>query len=651
MKKHHFALMQNILISLFTFYLFLVFFIPLNPAMPSIELDGAWSFAINQAVAQGLVFGKEIIFTFGPYGSIYTNLYHPAVSYILFFGNLYLSICFFLLFVLLENKKEISWSKFFTALTFGVILTSLMFTRDSIFFFYPLLLALLTYRITLPESHPNNLSLTKTSFVILLILFTPLGFLPLIKGSFLLICAITMILCFSMLFYHNKKLLSYLVLISPLCFSAFCWVLADQPLSALPHYFISFIWIVSGYSEAMAIPGNKIEIIYYFILALLLLYCVKKESVRTIPRIFLLLCFSLFLFISFKEGFVRHDQHAVFGTTSLILGALALRYISKNSLHILMFLLTFIVWYFIYTHYMNSNIIGIYKRFINTNIDFVNHLNLNLIRKTKLNEMYKESVNSINKKFPIGTLVGTSDIYSFKQTYLLSSENVWSPRPIFQSYSVYTSRLAKLNELHLRSKKAPDNIIFRLEPIDGHLPALEDGYSWPTIINNYSVVKLENDFLYLKKRPSAHQHIFIKEIYNGEHRFGEIVNFTETKHPLYAEINISPTVLGIIRAFLFKPPLLSISINLNNGTQKSYRLISTMAKLRFLISPLVESTQDFALFTCSGNSLKNKIVKSIQISSGRGVSIFWNKSYNIKLYKINILKDTAVKKGSRNYQT
>ena len=39
-------------------------FLPLMPVLPSAEpLDPSWTIGINQAVAQGLRFGKDIIFT------------------------------------------------------------------------------------------------------------------------------------------------------------------------------------------------------------------------------------------------------------------------------------------------------------------------------------------------------------------------------------------------------------------------------------------------------------------------------------------------------------------------------------------------------------------------------------------------------------
>ena len=45
----------------------------LGPAMPSDGLDGSWVYSINQAVAQRMAFGHDIIFTYGPYASVYTK--------------------------------------------------------------------------------------------------------------------------------------------------------------------------------------------------------------------------------------------------------------------------------------------------------------------------------------------------------------------------------------------------------------------------------------------------------------------------------------------------------------------------------------------------------------------------------------------------
>src|ERR1700733_7882187 len=60
-------------------------FVPLGPIMPSRLLETPWMMAMNQGVAQGLIFGKDIVLTYGPYASVYTELYHPATDKIMIF--------------------------------------------------------------------------------------------------------------------------------------------------------------------------------------------------------------------------------------------------------------------------------------------------------------------------------------------------------------------------------------------------------------------------------------------------------------------------------------------------------------------------------------------------------------------------------------
>ena len=60
---------------------------------------------MNQRIARNLEFGKDIVFTFGPYSSIYTELYDPATGQLMVFGGMFLGICCFLLLLLLAGGK------------------------------------------------------------------------------------------------------------------------------------------------------------------------------------------------------------------------------------------------------------------------------------------------------------------------------------------------------------------------------------------------------------------------------------------------------------------------------------------------------------------------------------------------------------------
>jgi hypothetical protein len=217
---------------------------------------------------------------------------------------------------------------------------------------------------------------------------------------------------------------------------------------------------------------------------------------------------------------------------------------------------------------------------------------------------FESDLNAIHKTVPIPRFDGTVDIYSFQQSSLLASDNRWSPRPTPQSYAAYNPTLARLNDEHLKSRNRPDNILFRVEPIDGRLPSLEDGLSWPTLFNLYYPIRLENELLYLRKRGSSSPQKPMTELLVAQHRLGEEVVIPEKK-PLFAQIELLPTVLGSLASLLFKPPQLTISVILSDDTKRDFRFTSSMARSGFVISPLVTDTTEFAFLsgTISGTSI------------------------------------------------
>ena len=61
-------------------------FVPLQPVLPATGLDPSWKIAINQAVSQHLSFGDQLVFSLGPWASIYTQSYHPATDRMMLIG-------------------------------------------------------------------------------------------------------------------------------------------------------------------------------------------------------------------------------------------------------------------------------------------------------------------------------------------------------------------------------------------------------------------------------------------------------------------------------------------------------------------------------------------------------------------------------------
>ena len=59
----------------------------LSPDVPYPLQDSAWVLALNQAVANRLAFGRDVGFSLGPWGNVYTGQYHPATDGMMLFGG------------------------------------------------------------------------------------------------------------------------------------------------------------------------------------------------------------------------------------------------------------------------------------------------------------------------------------------------------------------------------------------------------------------------------------------------------------------------------------------------------------------------------------------------------------------------------------
>lgn len=593
-------------------------FVPFSPAMPTAGLDSSWMFGMNQAVAQGFSLGREIIFTFGPYASIYTTLYHPSTDFMMVSGGLYLAFSYWICLALLVKDVWWRWILAF------FVLVSAVFSRDALLFSFPLLVGFASLKITSLEYK------SRLTIFYLALLFTPLGLLPLVKGSLLILC-IAIVALSSLLFVISKHTAyAATCVVFPFASILFFWFASGQSMVVLSDYFIGMIPIISGYTEAMAIDGSISEVILYLLTAILLLFSILlQKQITGTPKVFLFCIYFVFLFLAFKAGFVRHDAHAVISGTSIFIAALLLPFIFNMAAVIPTIILALITFFYTINHYDTISAVhfpAIYP-------SAWDGLKNRIIHPNWPRQNFDVAVKSLQKQAVFPVLPGTTDIYSYNQSYLLASGNVWSTRPIFQSYSVYTPMLAEKNKNHLLGAQAPDNVIFRVEPIDGRIPSIEDGASWPVLMANYRPTQIMNGFLFLRKKENIGAIPESLALMTGKFSFGESVDPPILNQPVFVNIEIEPTTLGRLAGILFKPSQLQIALELENGERRQYRIIASMAKAGFLLSPLVEDTIEFGMLYGENGYLNGKFVKSFSVTPS-GSSILWNEKYTVTFHKI-----------------
>lgn len=596
----------------------------LSLKFPSSGLDPSWKFAANEAAAQGMSFGKDFIFTFGPYSSLYTGIYHPAIDSLMLFSGMLLTLGLASSLFILYGRQN------YFLLVLTCIFLAAYKQTDALLFFFPLSLSLTVNKLFTTTAQSEKTRETYNT-IITISLFSILGLLPLIKISTALTCFTTILISGSYAILIRRYVLALGIFTSPIFMMFFLWIIAGQKPEDLIAFFQNSAPIVSGYTEAMSTYGSNYEIVLFILTCLWGLIALIRSEHQQRIRIYIALNFALYLFLSFKAGFTRHDGHAMIAGSAIVMAGLALTAIYRK-LGVLTWLLCgcFATWFFIESHHSSITITDTTNRIKNRYINSWTGLHNRIFDSQSIKDEYNKSILKLTKELQLPHLNGTSDIYSYQQSYLLASGNTWHPRPIIQSYSVYTSKLAKINSDFL-ARQGADNIFFNVETIDGRLPSLDDGASWPILLTNYDIVGSDSNFLQLKRKSQSVAPVIVPEkqaFVSGQ--IGKTIKIPTQKGNVFMQVDLQPNLLGRIRGILFKQSMLKIVITTRNQQEFSYRFIPSMANSTFLISPLVKTNYDFLNFASREkmSALPNEVI-SFRLEGSNSPLSGWKRDFKV----------------------
>jgi hypothetical protein len=187
------------------------------------------------------------------------------------------------------------------------------------------------------------------------------------------------------------------------------------------------------------------------------------------------------------------------------------------------------------------------------------------------------------------------DQLSCAQGVVLLNRFNYRPRPVFQSYSAYTPGLLAANAAFYRGGRAPAYVLWRWGPIDGRLPALEDGPALLEIFERYRLVTCEKGFLLLERLPegAGGGEAARPELRRQVVAFGEEVGLSDLPRvPHAVAIEIEGSAWGRVARALYRPPPLWIELRLEDGQTCTYRLIPALAGSGFLLNPLLRDDGD-----------------------------------------------------------
>lgn len=571
-RSARFARLGFLTVAAAVCWLNLIFF----PLAPSLGLDASWQLALHHDWTHRLAFGREVVFTYGPWGWLTTQFSSPEnFASQLVWDLAWKAGCVVLLACV---ASRLGWLRRVVLMTGALVL--LPFFQDTLLVLVILGLTLWLMQAPVPPRR------------VLLPVLGLLGLLSLQKfTSFVLIAGGVVLICTTAFMRRDARKAAWIGggwAVSLLVW----WLAAAQSLADLPRFIQRSALVASGYSEAMFF-NEPTHLLGWGLgaAALYLVLIAERPTWARLPRLLALFAFGLAVW---KHGFVRADGHMLVFFLFVFFVAIAAPAAVAFGLRRQIASWSLAAVGLVGAWQVTPAVIPSSLTPIAANL----HRNFDLLR----------DLGSYRRSFDQGVLAtqsaaalpavrshvgsATIDQFGFEQSVLLSNGLHYAPRPVLQSYQAYSGPLAVLNENYYLSSAAPAFTLVQLQSIDSRYPPVEDARLLPRLITDHDFVLAEKGYLLLR-RHSAPAELSPRVLTAGRLRYHiETCDVPRSDEALWVRLDAPPSWLGLLRIIFYKPPEVTLVLQTTGGRESRFRLIVPAARAGFLLSPLLENTSD-----------------------------------------------------------
>jgi hypothetical protein len=550
------------------------------PSPPASGLDPSWRMVLGYASGHNFQFGDQLVFTYGPLGYLLGDTNHGA-HYNHFLIWLVTANACFATIIWLLGRAFTGWHKI---LYYVYFITLGVGYPDAVHMAAVLLLGLAQLR----DSVAGRRWLVALINVALAIL-SLVKFTNLMLAGFAVACL--------MAHHAWRRRWVDLALLFLTFGGAFLagWIVCGQNPANIPAYLFNSLDTSNGYSDGMAIYESGLTLFLGlgagFSLAAYFLVTLWRR--RDLPKA-LVACLiaAAAAFMNWKHGFTRADGHVFAHYVTCLLFAVCFPVIllDDGPLRRLKTVLIWLTGGFALAGAYVCSPPAVTDAPAIWNYQVKNVLN-NLLLAPDLKRNAQAEYEAIRKQHNLAgmkSVVGnkTIDMLGNEQAYVLFNQLNYQPRPVFQQYLPYTANLMRLNEAFFQSPRAPDYVLMKIDTIDYRLPALDDSLSTRYLYRHYNLVMEEAGFLLWRRGEPDATKDTVTPLGEKIVGFGDSVAVPEHgDDPIWAEIEVRQSLLGKLRAFLYKAPILTIQTTDKSGFQNNYRLIRQMGPVGFLASP------------------------------------------------------------------
>jgi hypothetical protein len=596
--------------------------------------------AIEYWVLNNFIFGKDIIQNIGPLG-FFNNptIFTGFLDEIKFFFNILFTLLVSYFICDLTRGKNI-YLRIFT-----LICSCFLVNGDTLFY---LLISLISFHLFLQGEK-------KINFIYLFVL----GLLSLTKGTFFVLSIFIIIILFCSFIFMRQNILAIKYLATFVFSILLCWIIVNQDIAYFPAFVKNIFIFSAGYNEAMATFESKEMFFLGFSSLLILGICLinfifQNKNHNMMISSFLIIQGGI-LFIVWKHGFVRADEHVVIFFQYIIINYLILL-LSLNDIfkinfkkfytisYILVFFFSFLGITVTLRSLPTDKLITNFINFDKKLFTIINYNDFFIKNKIKLskekNKLILDETALLIKNKRVGYFGGRQGIAIYNNFNYVNS-------PAIISFGTPNEELINEDYKFFKDDNiAPEFLIYDLKTIDNRMASSDSSYAQLQILHRYELLNIERQHLILKRKKNQ-KNLLKKYIKTYKVELNKKINIPDkTLKPMWVSINISKNNIQKLVSFLYKPPQYFIEVEYKNDTKEKFRLIPNMAKSGFMINPSLNNNYEVFKYRISQKTIKNSLysslynIKSLKIGCDH-LDFFCDKNVKIDLYHLTNLSQKA----------
>ncbi|MGI3903486.1 MAG: hypothetical protein ACRYGP_19520 [Janthinobacterium lividum] len=616
-------------------------FHPFTPELPRAGIDPSWVAVMGEAADRPARWGIDTLFTYGPASPLVTGYYNAAFftrTVPLLFG--FAALFAWCAALLIAGGSSLAMAAGTVAV--GVMVSAARNSPDVMFLSLPFLVFLVALRA--PEQRGATEAACCGAFA--------MGLTAMVKMSFPLAALPLFIFADVIVVWRQQRVPRFVPLFALGIVAG--TLLYGQHLSDLPAYAIGQGEVVAGYAAAMAIDGPDWDLAAFLVAAAALLASVVIAR-RGRDRWTVSLGLAMAILFLFKAGFIRHDLHSMIAWSGLaLLGTvLAWSHLPRRTALAVLTAVGFVVLVYEPIVTVRQSVrVGRGEALADLYRDWFVDTPRRAIAATasalrdpygfpaKLDAAKAAAWASIAAASPLPPLPGTVDILPSAQTRVMAAGLAYRGRPSFQEYSTYSAGLAEANRRFIDNPDAPRWILFGPESplgfmsIDQRYPSLSEGPLWPDLLRLYRPDRRIGDLVALARRPVPASVQFgpPRSLAVGFGTFSTI----DVETPLWATLDLRLNLAGRVLSALFRPPLLTLAVKLDDGSERRFRLVPALAASGFLLSPLVDNASDYEDLAADRLAGAGRRVTALAVEVSRSGRLFYGPDIAITLRALDL---------------